>query len=254
MSAPFLQAERLTVRFGGLTAVDDVSLSVDRGEIAGLVGPNGAGKTTIFGATLDLVPLTAGRVRIAGSDATGWSAHRRARAGLGRTFQRLEVFGSMTVRENLLYASEAKAMGERPWRLLSGRRYQRPVDVDRTLDELGLTGVANTQASVLPLGILRIVEFGRSLCADPDLLLLDEPSSGLDAGETARFGEHVRRAVEERGVGVLLIEHDISLVSSLCGRLYVLDFGLLIAEGATAEVTASPKVKAAYLGSDHAVA
>ena len=248
----FLEAEEVTVRFGGLTAVDALSLTADEGEIVGLIGPNGAGKTTFFGAVSGLVPMASGAVRIAGADVTGWPAHRRARAGVARTFQKLEVFGSMTVRENLEYATEAATLGERPWRLFSpGRRGTS--EADEVISFLELGAVADVQAGSLPIGTARVVEFGRALCARPRLLLLDEPSSGLDAAETATFGAHVSRAVAERGVGVLLIEHDMSLVLSLCQRLSVLEFGQLIAAGPTDEVAASPEVRAAYLGEASAV-
>jgi branched-chain amino acid transport system ATP-binding protein len=246
--AEHLRAEGVTVRFGGLVAVDDVSLGVDEGEIVGLIGPNGAGKTTLFGALLGLVATTAGVVHIDGTDVTGWPVHRRARLGIGRTFQKLEVFGSMTVRENLLYATEARSLGERPWRLLSGRRHQSPAEADAVIDLLDLGPEADVPAGDLPLGTARLVEFGRALCARPSLLLLDEPSSGLDASETAAFGTHLRVAVRERGVGVLLIEHDMALVLAVCERLHVLEFGRLIASGPSAEVAQLPEVRAAYLG------
>ena len=243
-----LHAERVTVRFGGLVAVDEVSLGVDKGEVVGLIGPNGAGKTTFFGALLGLVPITAGVVHIDGTDVTGWPPHRRARLGVARTFQKLEVFGSMTVRENLLYATEARSLGERPWRLLSGRRHQSSEAADSVIDLLDLGAVAHTPAGALPLGTARLVEFGRALCARASLLLLDEPSSGLDASETAAFGAHLQAAVRERGIGVLLIEHDMALVLAVCERLHVLEFGRLIASGPSAEVAQRPEVRAAYLG------
>jgi ABC-type branched-subunit amino acid transport system ATPase component len=243
-----LHADHVTVRFGGLVAVDDVSLGADIGEVVGLIGPNGAGKTTFFGALLGLVPTIAGTVHIDGVDVTGWPPHRRARTGVARTFQKLEIFGSMTVRENLLYATEARAIGERPWRLLSGRRHQSSNDADAVIDLLDLGQVAHVTAGDLPLGTARLVEFGRALCARPRMLLLDEPSSGLDASETAAFGTHLQAAVRERGVGVLLIEHDMALVLAVCERLHVLEFGRLIASGAAAEVARRPEVRAAYLG------
>jgi len=243
-----LATRDVSVRFGGLLAVNEVSITASEGEIAGLIGPNGAGKTTLFGAILGLVPTSGGSVQIGGEDVTDWAAHRRARMGIGRTFQKLEVFGSMTVRENLLYATEANALGERPWRLLSGRRHQSATESNDVIELLGLGSVANRTAGSLPLGTARLVEFGRALCARPGLLLLDEPSSGLDAAETAEFGEHLRAAVRERGIGILLIEHDMALVLAVCAQLYVLEFGSLIASGAATEVAESPQVRAAYLG------
>ena len=185
---------------------------------------------------------------IADTDVTSWPPHRRGRCGLARTFQKVETFGSMTVRENLSFASEAAALGERPWRLLSRRRWQQPALVEDIVDRLALGSVADTPAGLLPLGTARLVELGRALCARPRLLLLDEPSSGLDTAETAMFGDQILATVAHDGVGVLIIEHDMSLVSHICDRLYVLDFGCLIADGPTASVVASESVRAAYLG------
>jgi branched-chain amino acid transport system ATP-binding protein len=244
---PFLRAEHLTVRFGGLIAVDDVSLDAGVGEIVGLIGPNGAGKTTCFGALVGMVP-TAGRVHVGGVDATGWSAARRARAGLGRTFQRLEVFGSMSVRENLAFSAEASRLAGRPWRLCTSRRYRDDDWADEVLELLGLAPVARRPAGSLPVGTGRLVERGRALCLRPSLLLLDEPSSGLDPGETSALAQVVAHAVHQMGIGALLIEHDMSMVHRLCERLYVLEFGRCIASGPTPEVLASGAVQEAYLG------
>jgi branched-chain amino acid transport system ATP-binding protein len=252
MAEGFLHAESIVVRFGGLTAVVDVSIDADPGEIVGIIGPNGAGKTTLFGAIAGTVRPAAGRVRLGGQDITDWPSHRRARAGLGRTFQRLEVFGSMTVRENLAYATEAGALGARPARLLQRGRHRQMDLVDDTLDRLGLASVARERAADLPPGLARLVELGRALCAQPRMLLLDEPSSGLDVTETAALADHVVDAVHRLDVGVVLIEHDMSMVLRICERLYVLDFGACIASGPTAEVAALPIVRDAYLGTNHA--
>ncbi len=249
MAEPYLVAEDITVRFGGLTAVSAVSISADRGEIVGIIGPNGAGKTTLFGAIAGTVATDGGRVRLGGADVTRWPSHRRARSGLGRTFQRLEVFGSMTVGENLAFATEAAAVGDRPLRLLSRRRHQRPERVAEIIELLELGDVADVIVSALPVGAARVVQLASALCAEPRILLLDEPSSGLDASETAALGEHVARAVHERGFGVVLIEHDMSLVLPLCSRLHVLNFGEVIASGPTTEVEQMPVVRDAYLGS-----
>ena len=248
---PELEAEAIRVRFGGLVAVSDVSVQADRGEVVGIIGPNGAGKTTLFGAIAGTVRPEAGRVRFGGRDVTTWPSHRRARAGLGRTFQRLEVFGSMTVRENLEYATEAAALGASPLRLLQRRRHQRQDLVEDALATLGLDHVAGERAGDLPPGLARLVELGRVLCAQPSMLLLDEPSSGLDVAESAALAGHVVDAVRARGIGVVLIEHDMSVVMGICERLYVLDFGVCIAEGPTAEVATRVEVRDAYLGSSH---
>lgn len=247
MSEPFLFASEMVVRFDGLVAVNGLSLHVDRGERVGLIGTNGAGKTTSFGAMLGLVPLASGTVHIDGNDATAWPAHRRARAGIGRTFQKLEVFGSMTVRENLEYASGALRVANRPARLFARGRPDTN-QVDAIVDLLGLGDVVDRLTGSLPIGVNRRVELGRALCLEPALLALDEPSSGLDPEETAAMAGHVASVVHELGVGVLLIEHDMSMVTSLCDRLYVIDFGALIAEGATADVVTREAVRRAYLG------
>ena len=248
---PYLVAQGITVRFGGLIAVSDVSVRADRGEIVGIIGPNGAGKTTLFGAIAGSHRPDAGTVHLGGRDITRWASHRRARAGLGRTFQRLEVFGSMTVFDNLAYATEAAALGNRPVRLLQRTRHQRLDLVENALDELGLRGVQGERAADLPPGIARIVELGRAVCAEPAMLLLDEPSSGLDVSETAALAEHIAAAVRRRDLGVVLIEHDMTMVLGLCERLYVLDFGVCIAAGPTAEVAARSDVRDAYLGTSH---
>ena len=247
MSEPFLTAEDVTVRFGGLVAVDEVSLTAERGEVVGVIGPNGAGKTTLFNALVGAVGCHGG-VRVDGHVVSGWSPARRARAGLGRTFQRLELFGSMTVEENLRFATEAGALSERPWRMLARQRYQDPERAGAMLTRLGIEHLASTPAADLPPGSARLLELGRALCAEPSVVLLDEPSSGLDVNETAAFGETLRAVVAELGIGIVLVEHDVSLVMSMCQRLYVLEFGSCIASGPTAEVAASPAVQEAYLG------
>jgi branched-chain amino acid transport system ATP-binding protein len=246
-----LVASGITVRFGGLVAVDDVSIEADRGEVVGVIGPNWAGKTTLFGAVSGTLRPDQGTVHLEGRDVTAWPSHRRARAGLGRTFQRLEVFGSMSVRENLAYATEAAALGASPLRLLQRTKHQHPDLVEATLERLGLREVADERAGDLPPGLARLVELGRVLCARPSMLLLDEPSSGLDVSETAALAGHVVEAVRSTGIGVVLIEHDMSMVLGICERLYVLDFGACIASGPTAEVAHLPEVREAYLGTTH---
>jgi branched-chain amino acid transport system ATP-binding protein len=246
-----LEADHVTVRFGGLVAVDDVSVRADLGEVIGIIGPNGAGKTTLFGAIAGTLRPQSGTVRLRGRDISGWPSHKRARFGLGRTFQRLEVFGSMTVRENLAYATEAGALGTRPPRLLQRSRHRQLDVVESSLDELGLRAVAEERAADLPPGLARLMELGRALCAQPSMLLLDEPSSGLDRTETAALAAHVVEAARTRDLGVVLIEHVMTTVLSICERLYVLDFGACIAEGPTADVARRAEVRDAYLGTDH---
>jgi branched-chain amino acid transport system ATP-binding protein len=246
MAEPLLSARGITVRFGGLVALDHVDLDVAPGSITGLIGPNGAGKTTFFNVVTGLLDPADGQVHFDGRDITRWPPPRRARAGVARTFQRLELFVGLTVRDNLLSAWEASVPGG-----VFGRRSQEGrALVDDVLTQLGLTGIAGRRAGDLPTGLGRMVELGRALCASPRLLLLDEPSSGLDASETERFRDLLLE-VAGRGIddpAVLLVEHDVRLVMDVCDRITVLDFGRRIACGTPEEIRDNPEVIAAYLG------
>jgi branched-chain amino acid transport system ATP-binding protein len=235
-----LDAQVLNVRFGEHHAVRDVSLSVEAGSIVGLIGPNGAGKTTTFNALTGVQRCT-GRVQLDGVDVSGAPPHRRARLGMNRTFQRLEVFGSMTAYDNIRTAAEIG---------LRGRRVSMREGVaiaDEMVAMLQLEDVAGRRADSLPTGQARLVELGRALATRPKVVLLDEPASGLDEVETARLADVLTHVAVE-GMAVLLVEHDIDLVMRLCALIYVLNFGAVIAAGAPEQVQADTGVREAYLG------
>jgi branched-chain amino acid transport system ATP-binding protein len=238
-----LEVEGIDVRFGGVRALSGVSLGVEAGQVTGLIGPNGAGKTTLFNVMCGLQRPGAGDVRLDGRSLAGVPAHRRARLGLGRTFQRLEVFGSLTVQENLLVAAEIR----RRW---ARDRFDTRRAADEVLDLVGLAAVAHRRADELPTGLARLVEVGRALMSRPSVLLLDEPSSGLDDRETDALAALLAR-VAGGGVAVLLVEHDVELVMSVCAWIWVLDFGRVLAGGRPAEIRLDPAVQAAYLGHPH---
>jgi len=235
-----LDVQRVSVRFGGIVAVNDASLSVDSGTITGLIGPNGAGKTTLFNVITGLQPVAEGRVRFRGHDVTKASPNSRAKAGMARTFQRLEAFGSLTVRENVLVASEIHA-GVSSWFRRRGNR------VDELLERVGLTRYAAKRADSVPTGVARLLELARALAIEPRLLLLDEPSSGLDENETEHFGALLRELAAD-GCAVLMVEHDMELVMGVCEYIHVLEFGKVIASGEPAQIRSDRAVQAAYLG------
>ncbi|MCA1830121.1 MAG: ABC transporter ATP-binding protein [Actinobacteria bacterium] len=251
-----LHAREITVRFGGLTAVDEATLEVSSGEIVGLIGPNGAGKTTLFNVLGGFQPTTAGRVFIDDRDVTATTASARARLGIGRTFQRLELFGRMTVFDNLLVAAEAGASRLDLFSdLLNLPRRRREEErcgeiARRFLSMLGLGDVALRNAADLPIGTARILELARALCTAPEILLLDEPSSGLDSDETRAFGAMLHQINRELGIGILIVEHDVDLVTEVTNRIYVLDFGRMIAQGSPSEIMHDAAVRTAYLGEE----
>jgi branched-chain amino acid transport system ATP-binding protein len=237
-----LTVKDVSVRFGGLQALDGVTLDVAPGEVHGLIGPNGAGKTTLFNVVTGLQRPTKGQVLLREKDVTGFRPHARARLGLGRTFQRLELFGTLTARDNVQMAAEVQQH-----KLTSGRTPAE--EAEYQLARVGILHVADEPSDSLPTGLARLVEMARALATSPSVLLLDEPSSGLNAEETRSVGDVLVQLASE-GMGVLLVEHDMTLVMSVCARVDVLDNGSVIAHGDPAAVQADPAVQEAYLGGD----
>jgi branched-chain amino acid transport system ATP-binding protein len=233
----------VSVRFGGLLAVDGVSLEAEAGRITGLIGPNGAGKTTLFNVITGLQTPTEGHVFIGDVDVTKQKPHKRARLRMARTFQRLEVFGSLTARENILVAAEIR----NGW---SKDKLDAKATTNAILERVGLASVADDAVDSMPTGLARLVELGRGLATQPELLLLDEPGSGLDQTETDALGDLLVELASE-GMAILLVEHDVELVMRVCEDIFVLDFGKLIAHGPPAAIQANEAVQAAYLGTDN---
>jgi branched-chain amino acid transport system ATP-binding protein len=235
-----LEVANIDVNFGGLLALREVELSAPAGQVTGLIGPNGAGKTTLFNVITGLQPPTRGSVVIDGANVTSMKPHRRARQRVARTFQRLEVFGALTARENILVAAEIRNRWD------STKEDPHAVAAE-ILERVGLTAVADRPVDAMPTGTARLVELGRALAIRPKLLLLDEPGSGLDPDETYALGELLTELAGD-GMAILLVEHDVELVMRICADLYVLDFGEVIAHGTPAQVQADGAVQAAYLG------
>ncbi len=248
-----LEATDISKRFSGIAALVDVSLEVGAGELVGLIGPNGAGKTTLFNCLAGVIDPDGGRVRLDGRDLRGMAPFRRARLGVARTFQRIELFGGLTVREHLLVADRAQRRRGGLWRDLTARSKpsaDEQARAEAVLELVGLQAEADAPAQSLPLGRGRLVELARALVCQPRLLFLDEPSSGLDGHETMAMAEVLEQVQSEREVAILLCEHDVPFVERLAARTYVLDCGKLIAEGLTREVLADPAVRMAYLGAE----
>ena len=248
---PLLEARSISKRFGGIMALRELSLTVEPDEVVGLVGPNGAGKTTLFNCLLGILRSDTGSVMFDNRCIDGLPIYRRARLGIGRTFQRMELFTEMTARDHLLAAERSRrGTGGLLLDLLNkgGPSTDERAKVDATLELLGMADIADLPVEALSLGKGRLVELGRALATEPKLLMLDEPSSGLDRKETAELGDILTQVRVERGIAVLLVEHDLEMVQQVTSRLYVLDFGLLIASGTTGEVLADAGVRRAYLG------
>jgi branched-chain amino acid transport system ATP-binding protein len=235
-----LEVAEVSVQFGGVVAVDEVSISAEAGAITGLIGPNGAGKTTLFNVITGLQATSGGVVRLEGTDITSLSPTKRARRGIGRTFQRFEIFGSLSAYDNILTATEFR----RRW---SDDTSDPQTEAQQLVEKVGLAAVANQRADSLSTGYARLIELARALAIHPRLLLLDEPGSGLDETETEQLAELLQELARD-GMAILLVEHDVELVMSLCAVIHVLDQGRLIAAGTAQEIRASPAVQLAYLG------
>jgi branched-chain amino acid transport system ATP-binding protein len=234
---PILETREVSVRFGGNLAVDQVDLTVDEGAITGLIGPNGAGKTTTFNVITGLEAPTRGTVRLAGEDITKVSAHKRARKGIARTFQRLELFGSLSVLDNVRTAAELHQVhGQDPREA-----------AEALIARLGLDDLAAQRADALSTGNARLLELARALACRPRVLLLDEPASGLDEDETDRFARILLDLTTD-GLAILLVEHDVPLVMRLCHHITVLNFGRVLAQGTPTEIQSDAGVIDAYLG------
>lgn len=253
MLAGGLEVVDLSVAYGGNRAVNDVNLSAPLGRITGLIGPNGAGKTSTFNAISGLLRQSAGRICLFGTEVTHRAPAMRARMGLGRTFQRMELVNAMAVSTNVALGAECRLVGANPFAQVLASRGQRRAIAEATqqaLDLCGIAELATRTVGTLSTGQRRLVELARVLAGDFRLLLLDEPSSGLDEDETNRFGRILTDVVAERGLGILLVEHDMALVMAVCAYIYVLDFGRLIFEGNPTETRSSDLVRAAYLGDE----
>ena len=241
-----LEAVDLSVSFGGLRAVDRVNLTVERGELGGLIGPNGAGKTTLIDAVSGFVP-SSGRVVFDGHELAALSPHRRAALGVGRTWQSLELFDDLTVDENLLVATERPGIGSFLLDLVAPRRARPRAGADFALDVLGIGELADRMPNELSQGQRKLVSAARALAARPALLCMDEPAAGLDTTESAELGQRLRDIVAA-GTSVLLVDHDMGLVLGMCDRVYVIEFGRVIASGTPADIQRNQAVIDAYLG------
>jgi branched-chain amino acid transport system ATP-binding protein len=263
-----LTVSEVAVRFGGVSALGSVSISVEPGSVTGLIGPNGAGKTTLFNVISGLQVPERGSVQLFDIDVTSMKPHHRARLGLARTFQRLEVFGSLSASENVQVGLEsdvswwdmrrlrrrrpggkrsAKGSGDQDGSGVAGRGQPGATTCERLLSGVGLGGLGSRQASDMSTGLARMVELARALAIGPKLLLLDEPGSGLDEQESAALGDLLSK-LAAGGMAVLLVEHDMELVMRVCDQIYVLDFGDIIASGTPEQIRRDPMVQAAYLG------
>ena len=247
-----LEVKALTQRFGGITALEDISFSIAKGDITGVIGPNGAGKTTLFNIITGLYTQTAGSVALNGSDISRLPAERLAAKGLVRTFQNIELFGNMTVLENVMLGLHTRSrsgilacMGKMPWHLAEEKRIR--AEAWQWLEFCGIADLADQTAANLPFGKGRLLEIARALAVRPTIMLMDEPAAGLNNRETHELAVLIRK-IRESGVTIVLVEHDMELVMDICDRIIVLNLGRKLAEGTPREIQENPAVIAAYLG------
>ncbi|MGA2931338.1 MAG: ABC transporter ATP-binding protein [Acidimicrobiales bacterium] len=248
---PLLRLQAVCKSFGGIQAVHSISFNVAAGESVGLVGPNGAGKTTLFNCVCGQLRPESGDIVFDGTFLEGLPTYKRARLGIGRTYQRVEVFTDMSVRDHLMVAERSRRGEGRLWRDLLNLSKPTKDEMERvnaTLELVGITQLADTSVNALGLGNCRLVELARALAAEPKILLADEPSSGLDLHETAEVAAVLRTVQRERGTAVLLVEHDLAMVAEVVDRTVVMDLGSMLAEGTFDEVMANASVRDAYLG------
>ncbi len=250
-ATPLLTLRGVCKSFGGVQAVSQITFEVGAGESVGLVGPNGAGKTTLFNCVCGQLRPESGEIVFDGTSLIGLPTYKRARLGIGRTYQRVEVFTDMSVRDHLMVAERARQGEGRLWRdllNLSKPTREETERVDAVLELVGIARLAETSVNALGLGNCRLVELARALAAEPKILLADEPSSGLDLRETAEVAAVLRTVQRERGTAILLVEHDLSMVAEVSDRAVVMDLGSMLAQGTFDEVMADPAVRSAYLG------
>jgi branched-chain amino acid transport system ATP-binding protein len=250
-SAPLLSLHGVCKSFGGIQAVSSITFDISPGECVGLVGPNGAGKTTLFNCVCGQLRPETGDILFDGTDLLGLPTFKRARLGIGRTYQKVEVFTDMSVRDHLLVAERARRGEGRLWRDLLNLSKPTADELSRvhaTLELVGIPHLADTSVNALGLGNCRLVELARALATEPKILLADEPSSGLDLHETAEVSAVLRTVQRERGTAILLVEHDLSMVAEVVDRAIVMDLGSMLAEGTFDEVMADQAVRDAYLG------
>ncbi len=253
VTSPVLQVEELSVQFGGLCAVDEVSFSVEPAEIVGLIGPNGAGKTTTFNCISGVIVPTEGNILIQGQTVTPFTPERACAMGVLRTFQNVRLFGELSLRENIMmgaYSAGRCSMVSAMLRLPIHARLEREAAerADHWMDLLGLMDYADAGATSLPLGLQRVAELARAMAANPQIVLLDEPGAGLNKVEKERLSDILRSIAAETNCALLVVDHDMGLVMGLVERLVVLDFGKLIAQGVPEEMVRHPDVVEAYLG------